>query len=335
MLETIRELCAIGGISGDEGAVSNYIQGKLAGVCQMETDKLGNLIVHKTGAKRPQKTIMLSAHMDEVGLIITGVQENGMLRFATVGGIDTPVLLARQVEIGAVRGVIGVKPIHMLSPEERKSHPKTEELSIDIGASSKEEALKLVKIGQAAVFRRSFAQLGQFVSAPALDDRAGCALLMELAKADLPYDVKLVFTVQEEIGGTGAEVAAFRLQPDISIVVETTTAGDIFGTEESRRVCSIGKGPVVSFMDRGTIYDRQLLDIAAEVAVANNIPYQLKEGVYGGNESRRTQTAGAGAQVLAVSLPCRYLHSAASTFCPDDFAPTVQLLRALIERLGE
>lgn len=335
MLDTIKALCAIGGISGDEDKVRSYIEKELRPYCELETDKLGNLIAYKKGAKPTDKRIMLSAHMDEVGLIITGIQENGTLRFATVGGIDVSVLLARHVMIGDVVGIIDVKPVHLLTAEEKKILPKIEELYIDIGAVSKEEALKLVSIGQAAVFRRNFREMAGVISSPALDDRAGCAMLMELAKSELAYDVSLVFTTQEETGGAGAAVAAYTLEPDYSIVVETTTAGDIYGTEGSRRVCSMGKGPVLSFMDKGTVYDRQFLDTAVNIAKEKDIPFQLKEGVYGGNESRRTQTAGKGARVLGLSLPCRYIHSAVCSLKTEDLAPSVELLKAIIERLGQ
>jgi endoglucanase len=169
----------------------------------------------------------------------------------------------------------------------------------------------------------------------ALDDRAGCAMLIKLIQSELEYDCTFVFTVQEEIGCVGAKAAAYTVKPDISIVVETTTAGDLAGVAPNKKVCALKNGPVVPFMDRGTVYDRELYDRAHAVANRLGIPCQTKEGVYGGTEGRSIQTAGAGAKVLAVSLPCRYLHSASCLLAQQDMQQELQLLQALIEEFAK
>ncbi len=337
MLSLIKRLCALPGPSGNEGAVQEYIINCIKDYCDYETDALGNLIAYKKGRQAAAKRLLLSAHMDEVGLVITTVEESGLLKFACLGGIEASVLAGRRVQIGdaGLPGVVGAQPIHLLETEEREKPLKMDTLYIDIGAANREEALELAAPGDTVTFEPGFAEFGNgLIRSKALDDRAGCALLIELIRSDLPVDCTFAFTVQEETGCIGAKAAAFGVQPDIGIAVETTTAGDIVGAAPARRVCSLGKGPVISFMDRGTVYDRGLFDTAVSVARGANLPFQVKEGVFGGNESRSVQTAGAGARVLAVSLPCRYLHSPSCVLAKADLNPTLELLRGLIDKLG-
>lgn len=337
MLSLIQELCALPGPSGNEDEVREYITNRIKDYCDYEIDPMGNVIAYKKGKETATKRLLLSAHMDEVGLIITSVEENGLLKFACLGGIEASAIAGRRVLIGgqAIPGVVGTKPIHLLEGDEKDKPLKLDALYIDIGVNSRDDALKLVNPGDTVTFEPGLTEFGDgLVRSKALDDRAGCALLIELIRSELPYDCTFAFTVQEETGCTGAKAAAFKVQPDIGIAVETTTAGDVVGTPVSRRVCSLRRGPVISFMDRGTIYDRELFDIAVSVARENKIPFQVKEGVYGGNESRSVQTAAAGAKVLAVSLPCRYLHSPGCVLAKEDIQPTFELLRGLIGRLG-
>ncbi len=337
MLSLIEALCALPGAPGNEDAVRNYITESIKDYCDYKIDPLGNIIAHKKGKSAAARLLLLSAHMDEVGLIITAVEESGLLKFTALGGVDASVMAGRRVFIGAagVPGVVGTKPIHLLESEEREKPLKADTLCIDIGAENRENALELVAPGDTATFEPGLTEFGDgLVRAKALDDRVGCALLIELIRGELPYDCTFAFTVQEETGCIGAKAAAFGVEPDIGIAVETTTAGDIVGTAPARRVCSLGRGPVISFMDKGTIYDRGLFDTAVAVARKRDIPFQVKEGVFGGNESRSVQTAAAGARVLAVSLPCRYLHSPGSVLAKKDLQPTLTLLRGLIEKLG-
>ena len=205
MTELLKRLCTLDGISGDEGSVREFIISEIKDFCEWRTDNLGNIIAFKKGDKKPAKKILLDAHMDEVGLIITSITEKGFLNFTTVGGIETEALLFRAVKINdKINGVISGKPIHLLSGDEGKKPPKTDSLYIDIGADSKQEAEKYLSVGDSAVICGGFTENGQKVISKALDDRVGCAVLIELIKSYSEYDFYVSFSVQEEIGVRGA-----------------------------------------------------------------------------------------------------------------------------------
>lgn len=337
LLALTKELCALPGISGDEGAVAEYITNCIKDYCDYKIDNLGNIIAHKKGKKRPSKTLMLNAHMDEVGFTVCHIGSDGLLRFHAVGGVDAAVTVGRRVRVGrnGVPGVVGTAPIHLVEASAREKDLKPDELYIDIGAESREEAVQLVSPGDSVTFEDDFVRLGEgLIMGKALDDRAGCAMLIHLIQSELEYDCVFTFTVQEEIGCVGAKAAAFGVRPEVSLVVETTTAGDLAGVAPNKKVCALGQGPVVPFMDRGTVYDRELYARARRLAAEKGIPCQTKEGVYGGTEGRSIQTAAAGARVLAVSLPCRYLHSASCVLAEQDMHAELELLKALIEELA-
>lgn len=336
MFELLETLCAAPGPSGSEDTVACLLTNEIGTLAECRRDNLGNLIAFKRGEKRPAKRLMVCAHMDEVGLMITGADENGFLKFDFIGGVDPRVVMGRRVLIGknGLPGVIGAKVWHLCLPEERKKAPSEEELFLDIGAASKEEALKEITIGDTAVFDAEFARFGDgFIKARALDDRAGCALLLELLRTPLPYDTTFVFSVQEEVGARGARAAAFSIDPDVALVVETTTASDIPFTDPLKQVCKLGDGPVLSFMDRATLYPRTLFNTALSLAKERNIPCQLKQAVAGGNDAGSVHQTRGGIPTLAVSLPCRYLHSPSCIINEQDAQNTLLLLRALCETL--
>jgi len=337
MYNTIGELTALAGVSGREEPVRNHLLARLEGLCSTSVDSLGSVIAFKKGKTAPKNKILISAHMDEVGFIITYIEENGLLRFAPVGGIDSRLAAGKALKIGdrGVPGVIGCKAVHQQSGDERDKALSFEELYIDIGASSREEAMTLVRLGDTAIFDTGFSAFGDgMLRGRALDDRAGCALLLHLLEQELEYDLTASFTVMEETGCQGAAAVANRVQPQIAIVLETTTASDIPGVSPEKQVCHLGRGPVLSFMDRGTVYDRELYQTALELARQEGIPCQSKAGVYGGNEARNFQTAACGARVLAISLPCRYIHSPACVLNRADLESTARLLKALIPKVA-
>lgn len=336
MFELIKALCEKNAISGDEGEVRDMIKKELDGVCEMTVDPLGNLIAVKRG-KKPKKKIVLFAHMDEVGLMITRISAEGLLYFSPIG-IDPVVLHASRVRIGkaGVFGAIGAKVWHHLDAEEKKAQIKAEKLFIDIGACSKEEAEAVVSLGDAAVFDEPFCELGEdFLLSKALDDRCGCALLISLLKSDCEYELTGVFTCGEESSLFGAAAAANSTAPEIAVILETTTAGDVDDAGEDKTVCALKKGPVVSFADKGTLYDRELYALAFKTAEQNGIPIQTKEGVFGGNEGRVVSRAGFGAKTMAVSIPCRYLHSPSSVAAKQDITDSCRLLTAVIPELAK
>ena len=327
MLNILRELTALDGVSGEENSVRDYIISKIEGHCEYKIDPLGSIIAFKKGKKHSDKKLMVDAHMDEVGLIITSVTSGGFLGFSAVGGIDTAVLMFRRVRIGNINGVITGKPIHLISAEERKKLPKADSLYIDIGATSKEEALKLVRIGDSAVICGEYTQMGSKIKAKAIDDRVGCAILISLLTKDSDYDFYATFSVQEEVGLRGAKAAAFTVEPDSAIVLEATTAADIAGVDTSKRVCLLGEGPAVSFMDRATVYDRGYYDAAFK----SGIKCQPKAAVAGGNNSGAVHLSRGGVRPLAISVPCRYIHSPSCVADTKDIENAQKLAEYMIK----
>ena len=234
---------------------------------------------------------MISAHMDEVGMIITSVTSDGMLRFAPVGGIDSRVLIGRSVLVGEkMYGVIGTKAVHLQSPEERKTAVKSDDLFIDIGAIDKEDALKHISLGESVCFDSPFVSFGNgFLKGKAIDDRFGCALMIRMIQSDLEYDTTFVFCVQEEVGLRGAKAAAYTVNPDFAIVCEATTAADVADVPDNKKVCKLGNGAVVSYMDHRTVYDKELYDLAFSTAQEHQIACQTKTMVAGGNDAGAIQ----------------------------------------------
>lgn len=331
MTDRILEICALDGTSGDEGAVREYIMSRI-NADEIITDNLGNLLVFKKGRKTPKNRIVFAAHMDEVGFMATDVTEDGFLRFGAVGGVDPRVVLGRAVRFGnGTLGVVGTKAVHQQSADERKKAPDFPDMLIDIGASTREEAEKLVKRGDCAVFDSDAFVFGDgFIKSKAIDDRAGCLIMMDMINGDPEYDAWYAFTVQEEIGTRGAKAAAFTVAPDIAVVLETTTACDIAGSSGDKRVCELGRGCVVSFMDRATIYDRGLYQLARETADKLGIPNQTKTLIAGGNDSGAIHVSRGGVRTCALSVPTRYLHSPSCVAKLSDIEATAKLANAVL-----
>ncbi|MDQ7779904.1 MAG: M42 family metallopeptidase [Planctomycetota bacterium] len=336
-MQLLRQLSETHGVAGNEKAVRDLIWSEIkTRVDSKEVDAMGNLIVTKKGRKsRPR--IMLAAHMDEVGLMVVNIDKQGMLKFRAVGGLDERALLSKHVLVGKDKtpGVIGAKPVHLIwrREEEMKRPPKTDELHIDIGASSKEDAEKQVKIGDYAMFDTEYASLGPTIKGKAFDDRIGCALLVELLKKPLPVTVHAAFTVQEEVGLRGARIAAFRIEPDIAIVLEGTAAGDFPEKRDLSKAAMIGKGPVITIMDRTVICDRKLVDLAIACAKKARIPFQLKRPGVGGTDAGRIHMTKAGSRTLVISVACRYVHSPASIASKADIRNAGRLVSAVLKAL--
>ncbi len=334
MLVLLKELCKINGASGDEKRVREYIIEKISGHCEYSVDALGSVIVFKKGRNTPARKIMISAHMDEVAFIITDITDDGYLKFQCVGGISAGAVIDREIEINGVKGVIGAKAVHLLSGDEKNKVPEISEMYIDIGAESKNEAQSVVSRGDFAYFSCDYSDFGNgLIKAKALDDRIGCMLMIELICSDLEYDTYFCFNTQEEVGLRGAVCTSYSVQSDISVVLEATTAADLCGVKGADRCCVLGEGPVVSFMDGRTVYDSELYALAFAVAEQNNIKIQTKTLIAGGNDAGAIQTSGRGSRVIAVSLPCRYIHSAAGVVNKSDIENTRKLLYALLPEL--
>ncbi len=331
MLENLKKLCNLDAVSGDEGAVRDFIIGEIAPFCEYRTDNLGNIIAFKKGKKTPSKKVMLDSHTDEVGLIITSITTDGFLKFSTVGGIDVSALLQRKVLInGKINGVISCRPVHLLSKEQKKKLPSADSLYIDIGADTKAQAEACVSLGERAVICGEFMDLGERIISKALDDRAGCAVLIDLIKTYDEYDFYATFSTQEEVGLRGARVATYAVNPDCAIVLESTTAADISGVEEAKQVCKLGLGPAVSFMDKGTIYDKAFYN----AAISSGIPCQSKTQVAGGNNSGAVHLSREGVRTIAISLPTRYLHTASTVACVSDLENMRKLAEYMLKGIA-
>ena len=334
----IKELCLLGGVSGFEDNVRNFILSEISEyVDECKVDNLGNIIAFKKGKQRAKNKLMMCAHMDEIGLIVTHVTEDGYLGFSTVGGIDVKILHGIAVNVGnsKVKGVIGIKPIHLTQGKEKNTPLKVDNLFIDIGANNKEDALKNVNVGDFVTFNSVFEESSDSMISKALDDRAGCSILINIIKGSIEFDTYFVFTVQEEIGLIGAKVASYGVNPDCAVVVETTTACDLPSVEESKKVCKLGEGAVISFMDKGTIYDKSLYNLCLSTAKENNIPVQTKKAVAGGNDSGAIHCSREGVKTIAISIPCRYLHSPEGIIFKSDYSAVNDLAKTMISKINE
>lgn len=332
----LRKLCELNGASGDESRVREFIKDNII-ADEVYTDNVGNLIVFKKGRKTPKNKIMFAAHMDEVGLMITYAEEDGFLRFGAVGGIDTSVIIGRgfRLESGAY-AVCSTKAIHQQNKDERKSMPEISELYLDIGANSREEAESIAPLGSYAYFDADYFEFGEgYLKGKAIDDRAGCLVLMDMINETPEYDAWYAFTVREEIGTRGASAAAFGVAPDIAFVIETTTACDIAGVSGAKKVCELGKGAVVSYMDNGTLYDRDMYSLAMNTANENNIPVQTKTVIAGGNDSRAISVSRSGVRTCAISVPCRYLHSPSCVIKLSDLDAVERLSEKMLSAAAE
>ena len=323
-IELIKELALAFGPTSCEGEVASIIREELRdSTAILESDRMGNLVAHFVG-KENYPRVMLSAHMDEVGFMITHIEEKGYLRFDTLGGIEPAVLSGRFVTLGnekmRVPGVIAAKGIHQQDAKERKKLPDTEKLYIDVGTTSRFDTEGFLSVGDFGVFDTPFATFGkerEYIKCKALDDRMGCAALIEILRAveglDLPLDLWFCFTTREEIGKSGALVTANRVKPDFAIILETTAIADIADVEPSHRVAEVGNGGVLSLLDRSTIYDRALVDFALDTGKRHAIPVQVKRYVSGGNDAAHVQRSGVGVRCMATSTILMATKSEVST----------------------
>lgn len=333
MLELVKKLCDMDGVSGDEEIVREYITEEIKDyVTDIKVDSIGNLMCLKKGKKTPNKKLMVCAHMDEVGFIIKSITEDGYLKFANVGGIDGKVMLGKRVRMGKIKGVIGIKAVHLTTLEERKNVPAVNVMYIDIGAKSKGEAEAKVELGSYFAFDSTIYEFGDnMLKAKALDDRLGCAMMMELIKTDLEYDTYFSFNVQEETGLRGAMTSAYTINPDVAVVLESTTAADLADVEEHKKVCKLGDGVVVSVMDGATIYDKDTYDLTVSLAEKHGIKWQTKTLIAGGNDSGSIHKSRDGVKTVAMSLPTRYLHSSASVGNIEDMKAMKKLLEVFVK----
>ena len=330
------------GVSGDEGGVRSVVMDAVREhVDEVKVDALGNVLAFKRGTARPESgqrrlRVMLDAHMDEVGLMVVGHDSDGFLRVRAVGGIDPRLLPGAILRVGSecIPGVIGIKPVHLLERGEDQKVSKLDDLVVDVGAGSKDEAKKLAPVGTYAAFATQFREMGPTVSGKAFDDRAGCAVLVELLQGErFGFDLHAAFTVQEEVGLRGAQVAAYAVDPDCAFALEGTVADDIPKDKDASPTTELGKGPAITVMDRSFVADRRLVQLLTNTAQELGIPYQFKQPGIGGTDSGAVHVAREGVPSATVAVPCRYIHSPVALLSLDDFENTVRLMREALARI--
>jgi len=333
----LKELSDAVGVSGDEGDVRAILLDAIREhVDEVEVDTMGNILAFKRGTGRKRLRVMLAAHMDEVGLMVVGHGKDGFLQVRTVGGIDPRLLPGASLQVGPDRipGVIGVKPIHLLNADEDEKVAKIKDLVVDVGAKSKDEAKNLAPLGAYAAFATRFRELGPTVSGKAFDDRAGCAVLVELLRGErFRFDLHAAFTVQEEVGLRGARVAAYAIEPDCAFALEGTIADDIPKEKDISPTTELGRGPAITVMDRSFIADRRLVRLLTDTAKELDIPCQFKQPGIGGTDAGAIHLAREGVPAVTVAVPCRYIHSPVAIMSIDDFDNTVHLMRESLSRL--
>ncbi len=336
-IELLEKLCNATAVSGDEHEVRQIVLEEVKLIAdEVKVDALGNVLATKFGRGEERVRVMLAAHMDEIGFMIVKKHDDDLFQFERVGGIDERQLPGKAVLVGRdhLPGVIGAKPIHMTTRQERQNKIDVSSMRIDLGPDIGDR----VKPGDRATFATRFEILGPSIRAKALDDRFGVAILIELLKhAPDNIDLLAAFTVQEEVGLRGARVAAYAFDPDLAIAVDSTPAYDLpHWDDEDENVhynTRLDAGPAIYVMDRGTIADRRIVKLLTEAAESEDIPYQYRQPGGGGTDAGVIHKIRSGVPSTSVSVPSRYAHTAASIARLDDWVHTLRMLYAALGRI--
>lgn len=339
VLELLRKLSDAHGLSGREENIREIIKEEIAPyVDEIRTDSMGNLIAIKKGGNFK---VMLAAHMDEIGCMVQYIDDRGFIRFVTIGGWFTPALYAQRVILhgtkGPVTGVLGGKPPHMMSDEDRKKTLKPEDLFIDIGVTSAKEAAELgIEIGCPITIDRELRELaGSRITGKAFDDRVGVAMIIEtLKQLETEHTVYAVFTVQEEVGLKGAKTSAYAINPDCAIAIDVTIPGDHPGIEKKDASIEMGQGPViilVSASGRGLLSDQTMVRWLRSTADASGIPYQIEVGTGGNTDATIIHLEQGGIPSVPFSIPARYIHSPVEVVDMQDIRDGIRILSAALK----
>lgn len=338
----LKRICEEAGAPGYEQRIRNLILDEIkAHVDELETDNLGSVYAIKRGKNNPEKKkVMVAAHMDEIGFIVTHIDDQGFLRFHTLGGFDPKTLTAQRVIVHGKKdlmGVMGSKPIHVMSQEERGKLPKNVDFFIDLGMK-KSEVEKYVSIGDPVTRERQLIEMGDCVNSKSIDNRVSVFILIEALKQlkDAPYDVYGVFTVQEEVGIRGANVAAHKINPDFGVALDTTIAYDVPGAQPHEKITCLGSGTAIKIMDASAICDYRMVKYLKEVAGKANIKWQPEILTNGGTDTAGLQRMGKqGAIAGAISIPTRHLHQVIEMAHKEDIASSISLLKEALEKIDQ
>jgi len=338
-MNRLKRMCEAWGVPGYEKPIRDLIAAEIDGLFDtVETDYLGNLIAHKSGEG---PVVALAGHMDEIGFLVSHIEEDsGFLRLQRLGGFDPVTLVAQRVEVhtagGDLVGCIGRKPIHILSEEERKKPVQIEDLFVDLGMA-KDTVTQRVAVGDPVTMKQAFLSYGDVVSGKALDDRLGVYVAIEAVRraSRIGCDLYFVATSQEEVGVRGAQVAGFRVRPDLAVALDVCIAADMPGVPANKQLTQLGKGAAISIKDAGSISHPGLVRAFRRLAETREIPFQMTLAERGGTDARALQGAAAGSAAITLSIPTRYVHSVVETVHRDDIESAVNLLTAFLETASE
>ncbi|MCW4009962.1 MAG: M42 family metallopeptidase [Candidatus Bathyarchaeota archaeon] len=341
LVENLEKLSNACGVAGREGEVRSLMVNLLKPYAdEVVLDRLENVIAIKKGSKDKPK-VMFAAHMDEVGLMVKNITKDGFVKFAKMGGIDDRILLAQKVKVltekAALPGVVGSKPIHIQKEDERKKITHYDEMFLDIGAKDRDEAKAMdVKVGDPVAFDAQFVKLNDnVVMGKAFDNRAGCAVMVEVLKCLEQTDctVYAVGTIQEELGLRGAATATFGVDPDVGIALDVTVAGDTPGVREFDTGVKMGKGPTLTVSDSGLITHPKVLRWLIDTAAENEINYQLETGLPGTTDAARMSLSRQGVPSGAISVPARYIHSPLGLVNLQDVENAAKLATRAVQKI--
>ncbi|EPA00530.1 Deblocking aminopeptidase [Indibacter alkaliphilus LW1] len=338
----LKQICEIAGAPGYEKRVRDLVIELVTPfVDEVKTDNLGNVIAVKKSKNNPVgKKVMVAAHMDEIGFIVTHIDDKGFVRFHTLGGFDPKTLTAQRVIIHGKKdlvGVMGSKPIHVMSPEERTKLPKTTDFFIDLGMP-KNEVEKYISVGDPITRDRELIEMGDCVNCKSIDNRVAVFILIETLKQleNPAFDVYATFTVQEEVGLRGANVAAHGINPDFGIALDTTIAYDVPGAQSHEKITELGNGTAVKIMDGMTICDYRMVDFMKQTADKYQIKWQPEILTAGGTDTAGIQRMGKQGSIAgAISIPTRHLHQVIEMAHKEDIAGSIQLLKACLEDMDD
>jgi len=335
-LSLLKNICEVAGAPGFENRVREMVIKEITSlVDSVEVDNMGNVIAFKKGAE--DKKVMVAAHMDEIGFIVTHIDDNGFLKFHTLGGFDPKTLTAQRVIIHGkkdIMGVMGAKPIHVMTAAERTKAPVMSDYFIDLGMSKK-EVEKYISVGDPITRERGLIEMGDCVNCKSLDNRVSVFILIEALKKlkgkKLPYDLYATFTVQEEVGIRGAQVATLSIQPDFSFCVDTTIAFDVPGAQAHEKITELGKGVGIKIMDSRTICDARMVEFMKNTADKKKITWQPEILTGGGTDTMALQQMTAGGSIAgAISVPTRHIHQVIEMCNKEDIQGSIELLTACI-----